>query len=235
MNFLTIQRVLALAALAALVFAGLRMRSRAIEQGEQRGRAAQAEIDERQRKQEVAVLTTLLDAKQVQIDAHRNATALALRLVERLNERVSSLEKRLAETPGEVATIPEDALFSDIRGKLGLVPVTKPPPFSTAELRTLDICVTSLPLQQQAIQLLQQEQGALRDAVMAQSQQITALETQRDATIAAYNQLTAHYITAYNAIPRRGRKWYCLFLWKCGTVFSNLSLPNPLQLQKVTP
>ena len=125
----------------------------------------------------------------------------------------------------------DDQLFADVRAQLGMVPPTDVSPFTAPELREIDVRVTEHPLLQKQNGILQQTIAAEEQKLAAKLDELRATQAQRDAAITAYNQLTGHYIVAYNAL--RKRNWF-LTIVTVGLAGGpqKLPIPAPVQLPK---
>lgn len=233
MMTLRLKLILGAVGLGLLIWGGLWARQHYIEQGRTEGKAEQAKLDETAREQERVAFEATLKAEQVRAVQAELRYQEAVALVRRLNSELDSLRSQIVTSRQAIERVSDDQLFADVRAKIGMVPPTDTAPFTAPELREIDVRVTEHPLLTKQVGLLEQKIKGLESEVAAQSDKLRAVEGQRDAAISAYNKLTEHYVAAYTAIPKKNRSVRCLWLWKCGTGFNKLQLPDPVTLTKI--
>ncbi len=202
--------------------------------GRAAGAAEQLALDEAERKAERAELEARLLDGERRLAAAEQRYQEAVALVRRLNDQLAALQAQRVAGREQVSRLADDQLFSDVRAKLGMVPPTEPPPFTAPELREIAVRVTEHPLLTRQAELLEQKVAALEAESAARTEQLKAVEAQRDAAIAAYNQITAHYVKAYNATRRRN---WLLTIFTLGIKGGpqKLDIPAPVEIPRLSP
>ncbi|MCI0559642.1 MAG: hypothetical protein MN733_14205 [Nitrososphaera sp.] len=236
MNFLfgTAQRSLITAVVMLLVTGGIA--AKLYFTGRADGSAAKGremvEAREKERAADRETFSSRLLEEQVKANAAERRYLEAVQLVSRLNTSLTQAKEETAFVRRGVGRLSDNQLFADIRARLGMVPPTDTAPFTAPELREIDIRVSEHPLLVKQNDILRQTVEAEEAKLAAKLEELRAVQEQRDAAITAYDQLTGHYLVAYNA-TRKGNLFVRIVSLGFAGRAKKLSLPAPVTLPKL--
>ncbi len=103
---------------------------------------------------------------------------------------------------------------------------------SPEALRAIDARLSDCEHLSEQTAALTQQVAALTARDSARATQLTAVTSERDAALDAYNQLVPLYAQAFRAATHRRRRWFCLFVCSTGP---RLNLPPPLRVSPPAP
>lgn len=146
-------------------------------------------------------------------------------------QQITALRATIEASRLQVEHIPDEHLLLDIRTKLNIAPDNQEPHFVAGELRAIDQAVTAKPLLEESIKSLTQRVEAIESREKKTQEQLSDAQHQLDAEQQAYKSLLGHYSTVFNAVPRKGRSWKCLWIARCSAA-KRLPVPEPAALAK---
>jgi hypothetical protein len=213
--------LLVLAMLVAVVYAIYHAGRRAGEAGEagKETEAGRAQFD--QIKQTLQTDIAAGQAREAQLMAM--ATKFA-DIAAAASQRVQTAQAAGQADAAKVNALPDSALKSDLEAKAG-GPLENP-----AVLRHVDDVFTDYPHKTDELKATNDQLAAVNSRLDTVQEQIATVSGERDAALAAFNQVVPLYTQAYNAAIQGHRKWYCL--WVCKKK-NSMALPEPATLLKL--
>lgn len=148
--------------------------------------------------------------------------------------RAENLKTQLEDARRQVHDIPDSALFSDIRGKLGILPSSSTEPhFVPRELRQIDLAVTDAPKLKETVESQGKRLTSLEESQKKTDEQLRGVRDQLAKTEKHSQEILTHYTTVFNLVPRKKKAWKCLKIWMCGKA-DPISAPSPESLKPAT-
>ena len=197
------------------------------EAGHQDGQIAQVTDDAAQYKVALAARDTALSQAVNQLQTVNNQLAQYTALSTTLANQLVTVRQQATMAASQVAAVPDAGLFNDIRTKLGQLPLTAPPQYSSGELRTLDTDATAAPLLSKQVDLDTQSITTLSQEVGLQKQQLLLTQQEVQAWQNYSSVLTTNYIECYNALPHRRNLFLTIVTLGVKGRAPKLALPKP--------
>jgi len=210
--------VLVLAALAAIIFA---IYHAGLHAGAQSEAGRQVETNKAQFEQIQKQFQTALDAGRAREEQLGQLAMRFADLAAAAANRVDTARAASAADQAKVKALPDSAIKADLEAKAG------GPLENLIVLRRVDDVFTDYPHQLDIVKAQTDGLAALNSSLGTSQSQTQNAAGERDAAIAAFNQLIPLYTQAYNAAIGGHRRWYCLFLCKPK---NRLSLPAPISI-----
>jgi Na+-transporting methylmalonyl-CoA/oxaloacetate decarboxylase gamma subunit len=213
--------LLVLAMLASVAYAIYHAGRRA---GEQAEAGKETEVGRAQFDQIRTTLQTELDASHAREQQLGELAARFADIAAAASQRKEAAQAAGQADAAKVNALPDSAVKADLEAKAG-GPLENP-----AVLRHVDDVFTDYPHKIDELKATGEELAAVNARLDAVEGQVAAVGAQRDAALAAFNQVVPLYTQAYNAAIQGHRKWYCLWLCKKK---NSMALPEPAALLKL--
>jgi hypothetical protein len=199
-----------------------------VNEGKEQQRGTDVEDTHKTLELEHATFAKVLDAESEKYRAATQVLAQATDALARADQTIRDLATARQTASQQVARLSDAALPGDLRLKLNVAPLATGP-LLPAELRAADAIVSDYPILKKENEARTTAEAAANAKVSALSDQLGAVEAERDAAFTWSDTLMGAYVQAYNAVPRARRSPACLWLWKCGAG-KKLPIPKPAEL-----
>lgn len=230
--FPTLQAKLLAALGGAILLAGLAFGIywKGREAGKQLGRTEQLSEDQKLQARDRADYEKQMTAAEARNQQAIQLLAQFAASLDRANQRLAEVKSQQQAAAQTVATLPDDAVLSDLRQKLAVTP-SATGPLSVPELRKADAMVTELPFAQTQIAALNDKTAALEGKAEALDRQVKAVAAERDAAMQYATQLEGYYTNAYNVAQKARKRPLILKILSFGLLKDpKIELPPPVTL-----
>lgn len=168
------------------------------------------------------------------LEASRTREAQLISALSKVTDSLNAIQaekRQLAaqrvQEQGRIAALPEERLVPEIRAVLAVTPTDQSPSLNVRELRETRTRLSELDNLQKQQTSTAREVEKLREEVAAVNGRLTETQGREQVALQRGDRLLGAYREAFNAIPKRKRKFYCL--WLCSTE-KKLSIPTPEEL-----
>lgn len=194
--------ILVAAALAALAFGFLALRSHYIALGKQEDAAAALDSSAKQ----LAAQQQEFESRYAALESQRAAEAAKsealLRTTQQLASHISALESQRALERTTIASLPEPSLVPDLRRKLNVAPASAAPNLLPPELRAADTIVTDYPSVVAENRDLAASNQAIASRAASLTNEVTSVSAERDLAFDWGDAVFNQYRGCFNSFPR---------------------------------